>query len=291
MKYRSALAFFTRAAAVLAALAFGPGLAIAAAPSGAASAGEGAMFEVQGRASYRERIALPPQAVFTVRIEDVSLADAPAKLMAELSRPLGRSQAALDFKLTVPKAQVDPRHRYALRATIHVDGQLRFTSIQHYPVLNAAPAQPLELQLQAVARSSVGQEPARQASGMAGLSLPQSFAGVLPCADCAGIAHTLTLLPDGVYRMRQSYLGKPGLPLLQQGRWSVSQAGSSPGPGYFHLKLLNEQQQSNYFLIQAQTAQTAELSLRQLDRQGQPFNSGANLLLRPLAALDLMESN
>ncbi|MCV2360944.1 YbaY family lipoprotein [Paucibacter sp. TC2R-5] len=288
MKYRSALAFFTRAAAVLAALACGPGLAIAAAPSGAASAGEGAMFEVQGRASYRERIALPPQAVFTVRIEDVSLADAPAKLMAELSRPLGRSQAALDFKLTVPKTQVDPRHRYALRATIHVDGQLRFTSTQHYPVLNDAPAQPLELQLQAVARSSVGQEPARQASDKAGLSLPQSFAGVLPCADCAGIAHTLTLLPDGVYRMRQSYLGKPGLPLLQQGRWSVSQAGSNQS--YFHLKLLNEQQ-SNYFLIQAQTAQTAELSLRQLDRQGQPFNSGANLLLRPLAALDLMESN
>ena len=36
-------------------------------------------------ATYRERIMLPPGHVLTVRVEDVSLADAPAKIIAETS--------------------------------------------------------------------------------------------------------------------------------------------------------------------------------------------------------------
>lgn len=30
------------------------------------------------------------------------------------------------------------------------------------------------------------------------LALPATFAGVMPCADCAGIAQTLTLRADGL---------------------------------------------------------------------------------------------
>lgn len=39
-------------------------------------------------ASYRERIMLPPGHVLTVKVEDVSLADAPAQVLAEASEPL-----------------------------------------------------------------------------------------------------------------------------------------------------------------------------------------------------------
>lgn len=38
---------------------------------------------VEGEASYRERIALPEDAVLTVQLADVSLADAPAAVIAE----------------------------------------------------------------------------------------------------------------------------------------------------------------------------------------------------------------
>lgn len=37
-----------------------------------------------------------------------------------------------------------------------------------------------------------------------GLALPASFVGILPCADCAGIAQTLSLREDGLYRMRRT---------------------------------------------------------------------------------------
>lgn len=41
------------------------------------------------------------------------------------------------------------------------------------------------------------------------LGSPVTFAGTLPCADCAGIETTLTLRADGVYVLRERYLGKP----------------------------------------------------------------------------------
>lgn len=38
---------------------------------------------VTGTVTYRERIALPPGATVTVRLQDVSRADAPAEVLAE----------------------------------------------------------------------------------------------------------------------------------------------------------------------------------------------------------------
>ncbi len=44
---------------------------------------EASMKTITGTVAYRERIALPPNAVVTVTLEDVSLADAPSKLLAK----------------------------------------------------------------------------------------------------------------------------------------------------------------------------------------------------------------
>ncbi|MCV2355846.1 YbaY family lipoprotein [Paucibacter sp. B2R-40] len=254
---------------------------------------------VSGHASYLERMALPPTALLTVRIEDVSRADAAAKLVAELSRPVGRDQVPLAFELTVPKVQIEPGHRYALRATIHLEGQLRFTTTQHYPVLTDGTAGPLAVRLHAVnpqstapsagASAPTPSQHAQQILRNFGLSLPQTFTGVLPCADCAGIAHTLTLLPDGLYQLRLSYLGKPGAPFVEQGQWSISQAAAGTGP--YQLKLLNAAQEANYFLLQPpKLDREIEASLRQLDRQARPFKSSANLWLRPTATVDPVDA-
>jgi putative lipoprotein len=110
-------------------------------PGGPPTMGHG-MTVVNVTATYRERILLPPGHVLKVRVEDVSLADAPARVLAEHSEPLeGRAppyQATLGF----PASQIDPRHTYAVRAEIRDPaGALRFTTDTRHAVLtHGAPA-------------------------------------------------------------------------------------------------------------------------------------------------------
>ncbi len=55
---------------------------------------------ITGEATYRERIALPPDAVFKVVLEDISLADAPAKTMGSVHL------LAVDVKKVLPADDV-----------------------------------------------------------------------------------------------------------------------------------------------------------------------------------------
>ena len=89
-----------------------------------------------GTVVYRERIALPPEAVVRVTLEDVSRADAPAVVLAEQTiRPDGR-QVPIPFALAFDSAGVDPQGRYVVRAVISdADGRLRWTSDTAHPVL------------------------------------------------------------------------------------------------------------------------------------------------------------
>jgi uncharacterized lipoprotein YbaY len=90
---------------------------------------------ITGTVSYLERIALPPNAVMQVRLEDVSLADAPAKTIAEQSIPFGDRQVPVPFELKFDPTKIDDRHTYVVTARILVDDQLRFLSDKAYPVL------------------------------------------------------------------------------------------------------------------------------------------------------------
>lgn len=105
-----------------------------------------------------------------------------------------------------------------------------------------------------------------------GFALPATFAGVLPCADCPGIAHTLTLRADGLYRIRRTYLGRPGAPVAEVGRWTLD-------PGGRQLTLGQGESTQRFSLPNAET-------LRQLDRRGRPFTSAANIELRRTAQVD-----
>lgn len=100
------------------------------------------MTMVNVSASYRERIMLPPGHVLNVRIEDVSLADAPAKVLAETSEPLEGRGPPYAVTLGFPTSQIDPRHTYAARAEIRdPSGRLVFvTDTRHAILTNGAPA-------------------------------------------------------------------------------------------------------------------------------------------------------
>ncbi len=105
-------------------------LVLATAP--ACLAGEGGMTTLEGRVYYRERIALPPNAEISVQLQDVALADAPARVIASKSfGPEGGPPWA--FELTYDAKQLDPRGRHVVRARIEVDGRLWFTNTESIP--------------------------------------------------------------------------------------------------------------------------------------------------------------
>lgn len=111
-----------------------PAALVLAACAGAPDAPQGATT-VEVTALYRERIMLPPGHTLTVRVEDVSRADAPAQVLAERRMPLdGGPPYAVS--LNVPTARIDPRHTYAARAEIRDPaGALRFTTDTRHAVL------------------------------------------------------------------------------------------------------------------------------------------------------------
>ncbi|WMT87229.1 YbaY family lipoprotein [Pelagibacterium sp. 26DY04] len=80
---------------------------------------------ITGDISYRERIALPDNAVATVSLVDVSLADAPAQTLAQdVIDPAG--QVPIGFILNFDSDDIVAGHSYAITARIEVGGELWF---------------------------------------------------------------------------------------------------------------------------------------------------------------------
>jgi uncharacterized lipoprotein YbaY len=90
---------------------------------------------VSGTVTYMVRMALPPEAVVEVQLQDVSRTDAKATVIAEEKITVGDRQVPIPFELKVEPGKIEPSHTYAVRAEILVDGQIRFTSEQAYNVL------------------------------------------------------------------------------------------------------------------------------------------------------------
>lgn len=106
---------------------------------------------VTGTVSYLQRIALPPDAVIEVKLQDVSLADAPAKTIASQKITLGNRQVPVPFELKFDSAKIDPKHSYSVRATILMEGQPRFITDKAYPVLTQGNPSHVELVLKQAA--------------------------------------------------------------------------------------------------------------------------------------------
>ena len=107
--------------------------------------------KVTGSATYRERIALPPDAVFEAVLEDVSLADAPARRIGQV-RIQSLDAVPVQFEIPYDPGRIEPRLSYSVRATIRVDGRLWATTDQHYPVLTRSNGSEVQLQLKLITR-------------------------------------------------------------------------------------------------------------------------------------------
>lgn len=109
------------------------GLAVAAALAPAVGQAEEEMLTVSGQLTYRERIAVSPNAVMQVTIEDISRADAPSDTLAEFSSDL--EQVPAPFTLNVPREEMRSRGRYGLRGTVRDgDGVLLWTTDSVTPI-------------------------------------------------------------------------------------------------------------------------------------------------------------
>ncbi len=90
---------------------------------------------VTGTVSYRQRIALPPDAVVLVHLQDVFLPDAPSPFIAEYKTTLGDRRGPIPFTLKFDPAKINSKHPYVVEASILVHDQLRFTNDTAYFVL------------------------------------------------------------------------------------------------------------------------------------------------------------
>lgn len=84
-----------------------------------------------GEVTYRERIALPPDAMLSVELADVSLADAPATLIGQ-RKIVPAGQVPIRFEIGFDPKAIRPGRTYALQARITVDGRILFiTDTRH----------------------------------------------------------------------------------------------------------------------------------------------------------------
>lgn len=113
----------------------------------------GAQSRLTGSVTYRERMALPPDATIAVRLEDVSRADAPATVIAEQKIVAEGRQVPIPFELSYAPEGIEPNRRHALRAEIRdAEGTLLFTTTtQHAALVAGAPTDNIEIRVERVA--------------------------------------------------------------------------------------------------------------------------------------------
>lgn len=125
-----------------------PAVAPQAAPTAVSS-----FVDISGSVTYRQRIALPPDAILTVRVLDTSRAGAKARTLAEQTLELGAQQVPIPFRLVVDRDLLGKKARITLAARIESRGKLLFINDTTYPVKIDAGKGHVEMQLRQVSIS------------------------------------------------------------------------------------------------------------------------------------------
>lgn len=222
---------------------------------------------LEGTATYRERMLLPPDAVFEAVLQDISQADAQAVSLGRATiDPAG--PPPFHFRISYSEAAIQPGRRYAVRASIRQGDRLLFTTDRVYPVFESDD-EPLDMLLVSVKRG----EPRSAVE----LELPASYAGKLSSADGVRLWH-LDLLPEGRYQLRITDPDRPEPYQIDElGHWWRD---SNTG----RLELHHRSEAPVYFMVEDDSR-----ILQKLDTTGQAISSTDNDRLQRLPALALIE--
>lgn len=108
-------------------------------------------LDITGSVAYRHRIALPPDAILIVRVQDVARAGAPARQLAEQRIELGGRQVPIPFATTIDRDLIGKKSRITVSARIEHKGKLLFITDKHYPVATDGQPPHIDLQMKQVA--------------------------------------------------------------------------------------------------------------------------------------------
>jgi putative lipoprotein len=100
---------------------------------------------ITGQVVYRERIALPPDAVVRVWLEVAAEPERPARRVAEITVPTEGKQVPIPFTLPYDAARISPGKSYLVRATIRSGDQVLFASRSRYPVITKGAPSKVEI--------------------------------------------------------------------------------------------------------------------------------------------------
>jgi copper homeostasis protein (lipoprotein) len=228
---------------------------------------------IQGTATYRERLAWPPSAVFEAVLEDVSRADVAAEVIAR-TRIVNPPNAPIRFEISYDRTRILSNRTYVVRARILIDERLAFTTDTSYSVLTGGYGNRVSVMLrrvsgvQPVARAPQGADPLLE-------PLPATFAGTLPCADCPGIDYQLNMFADRTFFLRMAYRDRD-VTVDDIGRWLVSSDG--------RILLLKGSSEAplTFAIVNRDT-------LRMLDIDGQKISSTLNYHLTRLQRVEPLE--
>jgi len=102
---------------------------------------------VSGVALARERVVLPPEAVFEATLLDVTHPDMPPVVLGRQRRaPAG--QAPYAIWIPYPSSRFVPKGRYEVRATVTLEGRLLLATDKRHPVPQDAAFRRVDVQLQ-----------------------------------------------------------------------------------------------------------------------------------------------
>lgn len=101
---------------------------------------------VVGTVSYRERIALPPEAVCFVELVEVDFRGRPLRVMEKQLVRMGTGSSA-PFSLEIDPRSIDPNQRYAVQARIEMNGRVLMETQDTYYVITQGGPERIDLLL------------------------------------------------------------------------------------------------------------------------------------------------
>lgn len=174
------------------------------------------MKTINGTVTYRARMAIPPESVIEVKLEDVSRADAPAVLIAGTRMTSEGRQVPIPFRLEYDPTKIQSGRRYSMRASIYRanpggDGrtdELLFTTTRAYPIFTdgRVPEGRVALTLEP-ARGDASREPAAAASTLEGTRWRlASIGGTVAIREEGGRHAAISFMPE-----TKSFAGNTGI--------------------------------------------------------------------------------